>query len=90
MFHRTRDAMEAQLTIVLTARTVSRTFQNRTELALRNVIRQLRPYVQRLSPSTAPLTFDPDIGTEQQAILHAIRSPITREQRVDKNLRDLI
>ena len=43
MFHHTRDAIEAHLTIVFTALAVSREVQNRTGLAIRNVIRQLRP-----------------------------------------------
>ena len=43
MFHRTRDAIEAHLTIVFTALAVSREIQNRTGLSIRNVVRQLRP-----------------------------------------------
>jgi hypothetical protein len=38
-FHRTRDAIEAHLTIVFTALAVSRSVQNRTGLAVRSVIR---------------------------------------------------
>jgi hypothetical protein len=53
MFHRTRDAIEAHLTIVFTALAVSRTIQNRTGLAVANVIKQLRPFARRPSPSTA-------------------------------------
>ena len=43
MFHHTRDAIEAHLTIVFTALAVARDVQNRTGLRIRNVIRQLRP-----------------------------------------------
>ena len=43
MFVRTRDAIEAHLTIVFTALALSREVQNRTGLAIRNIIRQLRP-----------------------------------------------
>jgi Transposase DDE domain len=43
MFHHTRDAIEAHLTIVLTALAVGREAQNRTGLALRNLVRPLRP-----------------------------------------------
>ena len=42
MFVRKRDAIEAHLTIVFTALAVARETQNRTGLAIRNVIRQLR------------------------------------------------
>lgn len=76
MFHRTRDAIEAHLTIVFTALAVSRAVQNQTGLAVRNVIRQLRP----LRSATIAIngihqTFAPDIAAEQQAILDAIRNP---------------
>ena len=43
MFHRTRDAIEAHLTIVFTALAVAHAIQTRTGLAIANVIRQLRP-----------------------------------------------
>src|SRR5699024_1931687 len=39
MFHRTRQAIEAHLTIVFTALAVSREVQRRSGLAIRNVIR---------------------------------------------------
>lgn len=42
IFVRTRDAIEAHLTIVFTALTVARTVQDRTGVAVRNVIGQLR------------------------------------------------
>lgn len=43
MFVRTRDAIEAHLTIVFTALAVSREAQVRSGLAIRNLVRQLRP-----------------------------------------------
>ena len=43
MFHHTRDAIEAHLTIVFTALAVAREVQARTGLSIRNVTRQLRP-----------------------------------------------
>ncbi len=76
MFHRTRDAIEAHLTIVFTALALSRTVQARTELAIRNVIRQLRPLRSAtISINGATQTFAPAIPAEQQAILDAIRGP---------------
>jgi hypothetical protein len=53
MFHCTRDAIEAHLTIVFTALAVSRTVQARTGLAVRNVTRQLRTCARPPSRSTA-------------------------------------
>ena len=43
MFARTRDAIEAHLTIVFTALAISRVVQNRTGLSLRRVLRTLGP-----------------------------------------------
>ena len=52
MFARTRDAIEAHLTIVFTALAVSREVQNRTGLAIRNVTANYDPCGQQPSPST--------------------------------------
>lgn len=54
MFHRIRDAIEAHLTIVFAVLAVSRTVQNRTGLAVANVISSSGPCAQRPFPSTAP------------------------------------
>ncbi len=43
IFHRTRDAIEAHLTIVFTALAVAHCIQERSGLAIANVIKQLRP-----------------------------------------------
>ncbi|WP_284754779.1 IS1634 family transposase [Arthrobacter sp. efr-133-R2A-120] len=76
MFHRTRDAIEAHLTIVFAALALSRTVQNRTGLAVRNVIRQLRPLRSAtITINGTTQRFAPDISTEQQAILDAIHGP---------------
>ena len=76
MFHRTRDAIEAHLTIVFTALAVSRTVQNRTGLAVRNVIKQLRPLRSAtIAINGTTQTLAPNITAEQQAILDAIHSP---------------
>src|SRR5699024_2252205 len=73
MFHRTRQAIEAHLTIVFTALAVSREVQDRTGLAIRNVVRQLRPLRSAtIAINGATQTFRPAIPAEQQAILDAI------------------
>jgi len=73
MFHRTRDAIEAHLTIVFTALAVSRTVQARTGLALRNIIKQLRPLRSAtIAINGTQQTFAPAIPAEKQAILDAI------------------
>jgi transposase len=43
IFHRTREAIEAHLTIVFTALAVAHCIQERSGLAIANVIKQLRP-----------------------------------------------
>jgi len=76
MFHRTRDAIEAHLTIVFTALAVSREVQARTGLAIRNVIRQLRPLRSAtLAINGTTQTYAPAIPADQQAILDALHGP---------------
>lgn len=76
MFHHTRDAIEAHLTIVFAALAVSREAQNRTGLAIGNLIRQLRPLRSAtIAINGAAQTFAPVIPQPQQAILDALRAP---------------
>lgn len=76
MFHRTRDAIEAHLTIVFTALAVSREVQARTGLAIRNVIRQLRPLRSAtLAINGTTQTYASAIPADQQAILDALHGP---------------
>jgi hypothetical protein len=74
MFHHTRDAIEAHLTIVFTALAVSREVQNRTGLAIRNIVRQLRPLRSAtIAINGTEQTFAPVIPERQQGILDAIK-----------------
>src|SRR5690625_7989340 len=73
MFVRTRDAIEAHLTIVFTALALSREVQRRSGLAIRNVIRQLRPLRSAtIAINGATQTFPPAIPAQQQTVLDAI------------------
>jgi hypothetical protein len=79
LFARTRDAIEAHLTIVFTALAISRTVQNRTGLSLRRVLRTLKPSrsaVVEINGVTQ--TFPPALGPDQTAILTALNQPGTR------------
>jgi len=79
MFHRTKDAIEAHLAIVFTALALSRETQNRTGLAIRNLIRQLRPLRSAtIAINGTEQTFPPAIPADKQAILNAIRNPRAR------------
>jgi hypothetical protein len=74
MFHHTRDAIEAHLTIVFAALAVSREVQTRTGLAIRNVIRQLRPLRSAtIAINGTEQTFPPAIPVQQQTILDSLR-----------------
>ena len=76
MFHRTRHVIEAHPTIVFTALAVSREVQGRTGLAIRNVIRQLRPLRSAtLAINGTTQTYAPAIPADQQAILDALHGP---------------
>lgn len=73
MFHRTRDAIEAHLTIVFTALAVAREIQARTGLSIRQVVRQLRPLRSAtIAINGTSQTFSPDIPADQQTILDAL------------------
>jgi hypothetical protein len=76
MFHHTRQAIEAHLTIAFTALAVTREIQNRTGPAIRNIVRQLRP----LRSATVAIngtqqTFPPAVPADKQTLLDAIRRP---------------
>jgi hypothetical protein len=73
MFVRTRDAIEAHLTVVFAALALSREVQQRTGLTIRNVVRQLRPLrAATIAVNGAKQTLPPDVPTAQQALLDAI------------------
>jgi len=73
MFARTKPSIEAHLTIVFTALAVARTVQDRTGLAIRNVIRQLRPLRSAtIAINGTTATFPPQISPDRQAIIDAL------------------
>ncbi len=73
MFHHTRDAIEAHLTIVFTALAVSREAQARTGLAIRNLVRQLRPLRSAtIAINGAEQTFPPATPVDKQHILDSL------------------
>jgi len=75
MFVRKRDAIEAHLTIVFTALAVARETQDRTGLAIRNVIRRLRPLRSAtIAVNGAVQAFPPAIEPEQQKILDDLKN----------------
>ena len=78
MFARTKDAIEAHLTIVFTALAVAREAQNRTGLAIRNLVRQLRTLRSAtIAINGVVQTIQPAISPQQQALLDALQRPRT-------------
>ncbi len=70
MFHHTRDAIEAHLTIVFTALAVAHAIQERSRLAIANVVKQLRPLRSAtITINGASQTFPPEIPEPQRKIL---------------------
>ena len=79
MFHHTKDAIEAHLTIVFAALAVSREAQQRTGLSIRNLVRQLRPLRSAtIAANGARQTLPPEVDPTRQAILNALRRPNPR------------
>ena len=76
MFHRTRDAIEAHLTIVVTALAVAHNIQERTGLAIANVVKQLRPLRSAtIAINGTTETFPPEVPEPQQKILASLNIP---------------
>lgn len=76
MFHRTRDAIEAHLTIVITALAVAHNIQERSGLAIANVVKQLRPLRSAtIAINGTTETFPPQIPPAQQKILNSLDIP---------------
>jgi len=70
MFHRTRDAIEAHLTIVFTALAVAHCMQERSGLAIANIIKQLRPLRSAtIAINGATETFPPEVPAAKRDIL---------------------
>ncbi|ADU00710.1 transposase, IS4 family [Mycolicibacterium gilvum Spyr1] len=73
MFHRTREAIEAHLTIVFTALAVAHCIQERSGLAIANVIKQLRPLRSAtIVINGASQAFPPEVPAPQREILAAL------------------
>ncbi|CAN5507049.1 IS1634-like element ISMsm6 family transposase [soil metagenome] len=79
MFARTRDAIEAHLTIVFTALAVSREVQTRTGLSLRRFLRTLKPLRSATIDINGVIaTFPPALEPQAQAILDALQPENSR------------
>ncbi len=85
MFVRTRDAIEAHLTIVFTALAVARDAQGRAGLAIGNLVRQLRPLRSAvIAINGTTRTFAPAVNPDQQAIPTALNPTDSRTKRLSQ------
>lgn len=76
MFVRTRDAIEAHLTVVFTALAVAREARDRSGLAIRKIARQLRPLRSAtIAINGTQQTFAPVVSTELQDRIDVLRQP---------------
>ena len=73
MFHHTRDAIEAHLTIVFAALAVARYLQNQTGFSIKRIIRALRPLQDvQIELAGHPVTATPQLTDEARTILDAL------------------
>jgi hypothetical protein len=78
-FARRRAAIEAHLTIVFAALAVSRTIQARAGLALRRVLRTLRPLRSAMIAINGVIqTIPPSLGPDEQALINDIKTDRAR------------
>ncbi|MCT1777255.1 IS1634 family transposase [Brachybacterium sp. p3-SID957] len=73
MFHRTRDAIEAHLTIVFTALAIARHLQAATGFSIRRIIRTLRP-LQDVTITIAgqKITASPELTDDARHVLQRV------------------
>ncbi len=80
MFVRTRDAIEAHLTVVFTALAVAREAQDRSGLAIRKIVRQLLPLRSAtIAINGTRQTFEPEINDTDRALLDALHGRRSRQ-----------
>ena len=79
-FHRTRDAIEAHLTVVFTALGVARFMQDATGASLKKIITTLRPLREFTGViGDQEITFAPDIPSAARELLDALPLTSTTE-----------
>ena len=79
IFARTRDAIEAHLTVVFTALALSRVVQERTGLSVRRFLRTIKPLRSATVEINGTITtIPPALGTGETTILNALDGPTSR------------
>ena len=84
LFDRTRDEIDAHLTIGFTALAISRTVQDRTGLSIRRILRELRPpRSATIAINGTTRTHPPTINEDHQVLIDAIRATTSRHEGFD-------
>lgn len=79
MFTRTRDAIEAHLSIVFTALALSREVQNRSGLSLRRFLRTHKPLRSAIDLNGAIAAFPPALNAAVTTMLNALETENSRD-----------
>ena len=75
VFHHTRDAIEAHLTVVMASLAIARHLQDTTGISIKRIIRTLKPLQEiTINLNGHHLTADP-LPPEAEEILTALRIP---------------
>ena len=70
VFHRTRDAIEAHLTVVMASLAVARHLQQATGMSIKRLVRELRPLQEvTINVNGHRLTAQPQLTETAQQIL---------------------
>ena len=76
VFHHTRDAIEAHLTVVMAALAIARHLQDTTGISIKRIIRTLKPLQEiTINLNGHPLTAADPLTPEAEDILTALNIP---------------
>ena len=76
VFHHTRDAIEAHLTVVMAALAVARHLQDTTGISVKRIIRTLKPLQDvTINLNSHNITAQPQITPTAASILKSLQSP---------------
>ena len=76
VFHHTRDAIEAHLTVVMTALAVARHLQDTTRISIKRVIRTLKPLQDvTINLNGHRITAQPQLTQTAAGILKSLQIP---------------
>ena len=76
VFHHTRDAIEAHLTVVMAALAVARHLQDTTGISIKRIIRTLKPLQDvTINLNGHKITAQPQIPPTAASILKSLQSP---------------